>query len=60
MAAVEGLWFCEDVRRSDYGLPSATGWDEEDTKIRLGLIAKAWVELLSLKHHKSAKHLNKV
>jgi hypothetical protein len=60
MATVEDLWYCEDVRKSEYGSPSRIGWDEEDTKIRLRSIARAWVELLSLKQFGAAKHSDKV
>jgi hypothetical protein len=55
MAAVEGLLYCEDRLRSDYGSttnqPWTIGWDEEDTRIRLKLIARAWIaSRTSMKH----------
>jgi hypothetical protein len=48
MAAVESLLYCADRPRSDYGSittqPWTIGWDEEDTRIRLKFIARAWMQ----------------
>ncbi|XMA19487.1 hypothetical protein WAI453_012278 [Rhynchosporium graminicola] len=53
MAAVEGLLFCADRPRNDYGSTTirpltiglARRWNEEDTRIRLNLISRAWIQL---------------
>jgi hypothetical protein len=43
MAAVEGRLFHGDCPGNLYGPTRRTiGWDEEDTRIRLSLIARAW------------------
>jgi hypothetical protein len=52
MAAVAGFLYCEDrPRHGDYGSattqPWTIGWVEDDTQIRLNLIARAWVALRS-------------
>lgn len=52
MAAVAGFWYGSE-RPSSAGYGSATtqpwtiGWDENDTRIRLNLISRAWVMLRS-------------
>ena len=47
MAAVDVLRYCGDRPENDYGLhttqPWTIGWDEEDTRIRLKFIARAWM-----------------
>jgi hypothetical protein len=52
MAAVAGFLYREGrPGRGDYGSamtqPLTIGWDEDDTRIRLNLIARAWVALRS-------------
>lgn len=55
MAAVEGLLYCGGHPGNGYGFattqPWTIGWDENDTRIRLKLIARAWIATRSsLKH----------
>ncbi|KAF8863353.1 hypothetical protein BDZ45DRAFT_118841, partial [Acephala macrosclerotiorum] len=58
MAAVEGLLYYADRPRNDYGSamirPWTIGWDEEDTRIRLKLIARAWVQSRTSGQHEGA------
>lgn len=58
MAAVEGLLFYDDPLKKGPGLttiqPWTIGWDEEDSRIRLSLIARAWIALRSSLKHEGA------
>ncbi|KAG9230218.1 hypothetical protein BJ875DRAFT_163344 [Amylocarpus encephaloides] len=51
MAAVEFLNYADRRLENEYAQqttrPWTIGWDEEDTRIRLSLLARAWVELRS-------------
>lgn len=53
MAAVDVLRYCGDRLGNDYGShttqPWTIGWDEEDTRIRLKFIARAWTSAWNLK-----------
>jgi hypothetical protein len=48
MATAQASLFCGDLPRPEYGAatirPWTIGWDEEDTRIRLRFIARAWVQ----------------
>lgn len=48
MATVQASLYCGDLPRNGYGSttirPWTIGWDEEDTRIRLSFIARAWVQ----------------
>ena len=59
MAAVEALLYCADPLRSAYGSITPR-WDEEDTRIRLRLIAKAWVQMRSVRKPEAAYPLELV
>jgi hypothetical protein len=49
MAAVEVLRYGDRRLENDYGLQTTgldeSNWTDEDTRIRLNFLAKAWVEL---------------
>jgi len=53
MAAVDVSRYCGDRLGNDYGShttqPWTIGWDEEDTRLRLKFIARAWIAAQSLK-----------
>jgi hypothetical protein len=58
MAAVEGLLYYADRPGNDYGSvttqPWTIGWDEEDTRIRLKFIARAWMQSRTPREHEGA------
>ena len=43
MAAVEALLYCGDRPGNDYGSTTALPWTDDDVRIRLNLIARAWI-----------------
>jgi hypothetical protein len=53
MAAVEVLKYGDRRLENDYGLQTTgldeSNWTEEDSRIRLRFLAKAWIELRELK-----------
>jgi hypothetical protein len=55
---------CADRPRSDYGSatiqPWTIGWDEEDTRIRLKFIARAWMQLRILRRDEGAARIELV
>ena len=53
MAAVAGFLYCEDPLRRGYGSITSR-WDEEDTRIRLSLIARTWVQMRSVRKPEAA------
>jgi hypothetical protein len=60
MATVEGLLYRGGHLGSDYGSttiqPWTIGWDEEDTRIRLKQIARAWIDSRNLSPYQGGTH----